>query len=45
VLNASADIAKYFERRQIATTQRIVKIYDDGSMDIALLARSDGCRT
>ena len=41
VLNASPEIAKYFERRPIATTQRIVKIYDDGSMDIALLATSD----
>ena len=41
IVNASADIAKYFERRPIATTQRIVKIYKDGSMDIALLATSD----
>jgi len=41
VLHASCDIAKYFERRPLATTQRITKIYDDGSMDIALLTSSD----
>lgn len=41
ILNASANIAKYFERRPISTTQRITKIYNDGSMDIALLSTSD----
>jgi len=41
VLNASVDIAKYFERRPIASTQRITKIYENGSVDIALLVTSD----
>jgi len=41
VLHASVDIAKYFERRPIASTQRITKIYEDGSIDIALLVTSD----
>jgi predicted DNA-binding transcriptional regulator YafY len=41
ILNASSDIAKYFQRRPIASTQRILKIYKDGSMDIELFATSD----
>jgi len=41
VLNASSDIAKYFERRPLSITQRIIKIYKDGSMDLSLLATSE----
>ncbi|MFC2073770.1 helix-turn-helix transcriptional regulator [Campylobacterota bacterium] len=41
ILNVSPAIAKYFNRRPLATTQRIVKIYEDDSMDIALLATAD----
>ena len=41
VLYASADIVKYFDRRPIAPTQRIVKTYDDGSADLAIMATSD----
>lgn len=36
VLHASADIAKYFVRRPLSSTQRTVKTYSDGSIDIAL---------
>jgi predicted DNA-binding transcriptional regulator YafY len=41
VLNASPEIAKYFKRRPLASTQRIEKVYEDGSMDIVILATSD----
>lgn len=41
IINASPEIAKYFHRRPLASTQRIVKIYEDGSMDIAVLSTSD----
>jgi len=39
-LNVSADIAKYFHRRPLSATQRILKSYEDGSMDISVLATS-----
>lgn len=41
ILLASPQIAKYFERRPLSTTQRIVKIHKDRSMDIAILATSE----
>lgn len=41
VLHATAMIAKYFARRPLAPTQRIVKTYDDGSVDLAVTATSD----
>lgn len=41
ILNASSNIAKYFERRPISTTQHILRDYPDGSRDIALLTTSD----
>lgn len=41
ILNVSPAIAKYFNRRPLATTQRIVKVYEDESMDIAVLSTSD----
>lgn len=41
VINASPAIAKYFHRRPLSNTQRIEKIYEDESMDIALLVTSD----
>jgi predicted DNA-binding transcriptional regulator YafY len=41
ILNTSSNIAKYFERRPISTTQKIMKKYKDGSMDIAISATSD----
>ena len=40
-LHASASIAKYFQRRPLAITQKIVKLYKDGSMDISVLATSN----
>lgn len=38
LLRASLQIAKYFTRRPLCSTQRIVNTYDDGAIDIALLA-------
>ena len=40
VLHASVAIAKYFNRRPLSVTQKIVKIYKDGSMDLSLLVTS-----
>lgn len=34
-------IAKYFHRRPLASTQRIVRTYKDGSMEISVLATSE----
>lgn len=41
VLHATAEVAKYFSRRPVAPTQRIVKTYHDGSVDLAIMATSD----
>jgi len=41
LLRASPVIAKYFSRRPLSRTQRIVKTHDDGSIDITLLVTSD----
>lgn len=40
-LNASSEIAKYFHRRPLSSTQTIERIYKDESMDISILATSD----
>ena len=40
-LHASPEIAGYFTRRPLCTTQRIVKTYDDGSIDIELSATTE----
>lgn len=40
VLHASNNITKYFERRPLSITQKIDKIYKDGSMDISLSVTS-----
>ena len=41
VLHATADIAKYFSRRPLSATQRIVKTYPDGAVDLAIMATSE----
>ena len=41
VLHATAEIAKYFRRRPLAPTQRIVHTYEDGSVDMAVTVTSD----
>lgn len=41
VLYATAKIAKYFNRRPLAPTQRIVETYEDGSVDLAVMVTSD----
>jgi len=40
-LHASVNIAKYFDRRPLSKTQRVQKVYDDGSIDLVLLTTSD----
>ncbi|MGD9970148.1 MAG: helix-turn-helix transcriptional regulator [Sulfuricurvum sp.] len=40
-LRASGEIAKYFHRRPLASTQRILKVYEDGSIEIEVLATSE----
>jgi predicted DNA-binding transcriptional regulator YafY len=40
-LKASPEIAKYFHRRPLASTQRILKTYEDGSMEIEVFATSE----
>ena len=40
-LKASPEIAKYFHRRPLASTQRILKTYEDGSMEIEVYATSE----
>ncbi len=40
VLHASSNIAKYFHRRPLSVTQKIEKIYKDGSLDMTILATS-----
>ena len=39
-LRAFPEIAKYFLRRPLSSTQRIIKTYEDGSMDITVSATS-----
>lgn len=41
VLHATTEIAKYFDRRPLAPTQRIVKAYEDGSVDLAVTVSSE----
>ena len=41
VLHAAPGIAKYFSRRPLAPTQRIVQTYKDGSVDLAVLVTSE----
>ncbi len=41
VLHASDAIAKYFHRRPLSSTQRILKTHEDGSIDIEVLVTSD----
>ncbi len=40
-LKANADIAKYFIRRPLSKTQRVVQGYDDGSLLISVYATSE----
>lgn len=40
-IHASAEIAKYFHRRPLASTQRIVKTYEDRSMEIEIRATAE----
>ena len=40
-LHASQKILKYFERRPLSMTQRVIKLYKDGSADIVILATSE----
>ena len=41
IIHATAKVAKYFERRPIAPTQRIARKYSDGSIDLVFDATSD----
>jgi predicted DNA-binding transcriptional regulator YafY len=41
ILYADASIAKYFYRRPLAVTQRIIRTYCDGAVDIEILATSE----
>lgn len=41
VLHATAEVAKYFSRRPVAPTQRIMQTYPDGSVDLAIMATSE----
>ena len=41
VLHATPKIAKYFTRRPLSVTQRIVKTYPDGAVDLAIMATSE----
>lgn len=41
ILNASANIAKYFHRRPLSAAQRILETRSDGSIDIAVWATAE----
>ena len=41
VLHATAEIAKYFSRRPLSPTQRLLKTYPDGSIDFSVIVTSD----
>ena len=41
LLRATPDIAKYFSRRPLSSTQKIIKTYKDGAIDIKVMATSD----
>ncbi|MDD2267685.1 WYL domain-containing protein [Sulfuricurvum sp.] len=40
-IRATAEIAKYFHRRPLASTQRIIETYKDGSMEIEVLVTAE----
>ncbi|WP_345969367.1 WYL domain-containing protein [Sulfurimonas sp. HSL1-6] len=41
ILHATAEIAKYFARRPIAPTQRIIQSYENGSIDFSIMVTSE----
>ncbi|MEA3521883.1 MAG: WYL domain-containing transcriptional regulator [Campylobacterota bacterium] len=41
ILKASPDIAKYFTRRPLSSTQKILNTYDDGTIEMSVTVTSD----
>ena len=41
ILHVNSDISKYFERKPISKTQRILKTYEDGSIELELFITDD----